>query len=130
MNWREYIPLEEGLAIILAFITIVLPLTVYLDYPGVFGEYRTLKVLVIAALGGAASFGLYVEPGQRRLAVVAGLVAGLGAAALYVAYVGVRLPPEDWMSRLEFYAVLGVGAAPGFLLLWVLRRVVYSRNNQ
>ena len=119
MNWREHIPFEEGLAFILAAITIVWPLTAYLDYPGVFGEYRTLKVLVIAAVGGAASFSLYVGPGGRLLALVPGLVAGLGAAALYVAYVGVRLPMGDWTRRLEFYTVLGVGASPGFVLMWL-----------
>jgi hypothetical protein len=104
-----------------------MPLTVYLYYPGLFGEYRTLKVLVIAALGGGASFSLYVGSSERLLALVPGLVAGLGAAALYVACVGGRLPMEHWILK---YAALGIGATPGFLLLWVLRRVVYNRNEQ
>jgi len=130
MNWREYIPFEEGLALILAWITIVLPLRVYLDYPVVFGEYWTLKVLVIAAVGGAASLALFVGPGERLLAVVPGLIVGLGAVALYVAYVGLRLPMEDRTSSLELYAVLGVGAAPGLLLMWLLRRVAHRRNHR
>jgi RsiW-degrading membrane proteinase PrsW (M82 family) len=126
MDWREYIPLEEGLAVVLAIVTIVMPLTAYLYYPDLFGEYRTLKVLVIAALGGGASFSLYVGPSERLLALVPGLVAGLGAAALYVACAGGGLPMEHWILK---YAALGIGATPGFLLLWLCRRVAYRRNH-
>src|SRR5687767_9288794 len=103
MNWREYIPFEEGIAIILALVTIALPLTVYLYHSDVFGEYRTLKVLVIATLGGGASLSLYVGRGERLLAFFPGLVAGLGAAALYVASLGGGLPMEHWILK---YAAL------------------------
>jgi len=126
MSLREYIALDEGLAVVLSIVTIALPLTAYLYYPEVFGEYRTLKVLVIAALGGGASFSLYVGPRERLLALVPGLVAGLGAAALYVACVGRELPMEHWILK---YVALGIGATPGFLLLWLCRRVAYSRNH-
>lgn len=126
MNWREHIPFEEGLAVILALVTIVLPLTVYLSRPDVLGEYRTLKVLVIAALGGAGSLSLYVGRGERLLALFPGLVAGLGAAALYVASLGGGLPMEHWILK---YAALGIGATPGLLLLWLFRRVAYRRSH-
>jgi len=126
MNWREYIPFEEGLAIILALVTIALPLTVYLYHPEVLGEYRTLKVLVIAALGGGASLSLYVAPGERLLALFPGLVAGLGAAALYVASLGGGLPMEHWILK---YAALGIGGTPGLVLLWLFRRVAYRRSH-
>jgi hypothetical protein len=130
MDWREYISFEEGLAYILSVLTIVLPLNVYLDHPGVFGEFATLKLLGIAALGSAVSFVLYCGTGQRLLAVVPGLVAGLGAAGLFLAFLEFRQPAEDVARRLGFYAAVGVGAAPGFLLMWVLRRIVYRRNKQ
>jgi hypothetical protein len=131
MDWREHIPFEEGLAFILAAITIVLPLHTYLhDFPSLFGEYRTVKVLVIAAIGGAGSLSLYVGPGERLLALVPGLVAGLGAAGLCVTYLETRLPLEGWMHHLGFYPVLGVGALPGFVLMWLARRVVYRRNHR
>lgn len=126
MNWREYISFEEGLAIILALVTIVLPLTVYLSHPDVFGEHRTIKVLVIAALGGGASLSLYAGRGERLLALLPGLVAGLGAAALYVASLEGGLPMEHWILK---YAALGIGATPGLLLLWLFRRVAYRRGH-
>ena len=130
MNWREYVPFEEGLALILAGITIVLPLHVYLDHPDLFDEYRIIAVLLVAALGGAASFALYIGSGERLPAVVAGLVAGLGAAVLCAAYVRVSLPMGGWTRHLGFYPMLGVGAAPGFLLLWLIRRAAYRRNQR
>jgi hypothetical protein len=127
MNWREYIPFEEGLAFILALVTIVLPLRAHLYYPDLLGEYEILKLLVIAAVGGAVSFGLYVGPGERLLAVVPGLVAGFGAAALYLACARFGLPMRHWMLR---YAALGTGAAPGLFLMWLFRRVVYRHNRR
>jgi hypothetical protein len=126
MDWREYTPVDEGLGIVLSIVTILLPVTAYLYYPDLFGEHRTLKLLVIAALGGAASLSLYIGPGERLLALVPGLVAGLGAGALFVACVGGGLPMEHWILK---YAALVIGATPGFLLLWLCRRVAYSRNH-
>jgi len=130
MNWREYIPFEEGLALILAIITIASPLHAYLHNPDVFGDQRTLKLLAIATVGGAASFGLYVGPGERLMGVVAGLVAGLGAAALCAEWIRVSLPMAGWTRHLAFDLMLGVGAVPGFLLLWLFRRMAYRRDQR
>jgi hypothetical protein len=129
LDWSGYVPVGEGLALVFSLATIVFPLRIYLwEGPDLFGEHPTLKVLAIAAVGGAGSFSLFVRPGERVLALVPGLVAGLGAAALSMAFSGARLPLEG-LRYLGFYPVLGLGTVPGFVLLWLARRVVYRRNH-
>ena len=126
-DWREYIPFEEGIALLVALVTIVLPLHVlFLHDPGVFGEYRDLKILSLAGIGGAASFALYAGRGGRLLAIAPGLVAGAGAAALSLAFVRIDFPFAEWARALGFFPVIALGATPGFLLLWLLRRAFVS----
>jgi hypothetical protein len=120
--WRDYIPVGEGLGLIVASLTVLFPLLAYEDHPTVFGEFATVKLIVLAALGGAAGMALHLGPGERWLALFPGALAGAGAAGMYL-YDNI-----GWGGLLGMMAALAIGAAPGLLLLWALRRLIYSRR--
>lgn len=114
MGWKE------GFALIVGVTTLLMASLAYRDYPAIFGEHALVKLTVIGAIGGAICFVLHVERGERLLALAPGLLAGAGAVALASAYEPGLLPGSQSWNWLVF-AVLG--AAPGFLLMWALRRL-------
>jgi hypothetical protein len=116
------ISIKQAVAYVTAFITVVVPLLVYKDYPALLGEHPTIKVIVVAAVGCAVTFVLCSKPQEQLWVVLPGLIVGGGAAWLYMALVGVARDGPF------FITVLFIGALPGFLVMWVLRRFLTHRR--
>lgn len=116
------VPLNQAFAYILAAIFVLCPLLAYRDAPYIFGAQGLLHLILIVAAGGALSMAVMVDAGERLLAIVPGLIAGIGAAWAwhYILHdASSQLIPGD---KLKLIVALLGGAAPGFLLLSLLRR--------
>ena len=74
-------------------------------------------LFVVACVGGAVSFALFVER-ARWLAVIPGILAGVGAFGLHVWW-------TTWMEKQELdshesVGIAFIGALPGIFLCWIL----------
>jgi di/tricarboxylate transporter len=123
-QFREWVSCDFAAAAVVVALFVFVPIAAYVDYRDVYGEFAELKLFVFGALGMSAAFGLYVGRGRRVLALVPGLVAGLSGIALYL-YLpapALNVAPEAPSGYLWFVVFL-VGATPGMLLYWLLRRL-------
>jgi hypothetical protein len=113
------------MAYLVIFITVVLPVIAYVEYPAVFGSWAYPKLVVIAALGSSIASVLFcLEYRQPLLAIVpGGVLAGVGGVLLCAVY----FPRSASLQLADFF--LFVGAIPGFVLIWVLRRLVSRKQS-
>jgi hypothetical protein len=82
------------------------------------GAVPVRTLFIIATIGGAISFPLYVGSRGPLLAVIPGSVAGYGAFGLHLLYTA--WAERDAMNTGESVFIAGVGAAPGILACWAL----------
>lgn len=106
---------------VVALLLVAVPVAAYSDYPSVFGESASLKLFVICGLGMSAAFSLFVGRGNRLIALMPGLVAGLVGAGLYL-YVPQALLGHA-SSRQWAYPAFVVGALLGLVLYWLARKL-------
>jgi hypothetical protein len=112
---------DFGAAALVALLLVLVPVAAYSDYPAVFGESASLKLLVVCGLGMSAAFGLFVGRGKRLIALMPGLVAGLASVGLYL-----YVPPTLFgvaPSRPWGYLAFIVGALLGLPLYWLARKL-------
>jgi hypothetical protein len=114
------IPLNEGLAYIVGFAGVVLPSLVFWQYGGeeLIGAFALVKLLGFTGVAGALTLALYAGSKAWRLALLPGVVAGVGASGLLVAY-STALARTS-MSTGEIGIVCVAGAVPGILLFKLL----------
>ena len=119
---------RQCFAFLLGFITVLLPALAYWDYPVVLGSHASEKLIALGALGGAASFTLYVERDERLVALVPGLLCGTCAVAALL-YAPQLFPAP---GSYQLWGLLGVvlGLAPGLALLWALRLLSANRKRK
>jgi hypothetical protein len=115
-KYREVMPSNYVAAVMVIALFVWIPVKAYERYRGVYGEYAELKLLIFASLGMAAVFSLSVAQRRRVFAFIAGLVAGLTGAVIYL-----HVPAVG--SVIRVYAAFLVGAVPGVFLYWLLRRL-------
>jgi hypothetical protein len=112
---NQPISTRHGLAFIVVACSVVLPsLAQFQLGSSLFGEHPLSKLLSTAAVGGALSGALF---GGRRwwlIGLIAGAVAGVGAAGALPLYVAWMHRTTIWKG--EFILALGAGAMPGVLL--------------
>ena len=112
----EIIPLPRALAYIIAVITVVLPSLVYWQYgASLFGPNPIAKLFILAGGGGALSFCLFAGRKHWLMGSLLGLMAGLGASGLHLAYTTIFHKQSMLTSEITVVHVLG--AAPGMILL-------------
>ena len=124
MSWRAA----------LAYFVIVVPILVaasaYVEYPTVFGDWPYAKLIALTAASAGIASALFATEYNERLWVVlpGGILAGIGGAVIFAMYVD-SLSPRGRMT--QWYDLLFlIGAIPGFLLIWVLRRIVHRKRDQ
>ncbi len=118
---NQPISTRHGLAFIVLACSVVFPsLAQFQLGSSVFGEHPIPKLLSIAAVGGALSGALF--GGRRRwlIGLIAGAVAGVGAAGALPLYIAWLHKKTIWKG--EFILALGIGAMPGVLLGALLSR--------
>ena len=123
--FREQLSFDYAAGVVVAVLFVGVPIAAYLDHRSLYGEFAELKFFVIGALGTSATFSLFAGQGRRVLALVPGLVAGFGGAALYLYLVAPAISVRPSASRYDllWFCVFFVGATPGMFLYWVLRRL-------
>ena len=124
-KFREPFSFDFAAAVVVALLFVGVPIKAYAHYRHLYGEFAELKLFVFGALGMSAAFSLFVGQGRRVLALVPGLVAGLGGVALYL-YLpapALSVAPEAPRSGYLWSFVFLVGATPGMLLYWLFRRL-------
>jgi hypothetical protein len=127
MFLEKYMSLRLGLAYLVIVATVAFPAVAYVEYPAVFGSSPYPKLVVIAALGSFIASVLFsIEYKQRLLAIVpGGILAGVGAVLVCAAY----FPRSPRSLSLQVAGLfLLVGAVPGFVLIWALRRLVKRKQ--
>ncbi len=92
------------------------------------GSLSLQTLCVVASVGGAISFPLYVSARARLLAIVPGALAGFGAFGLHILYTSWL--QKDMMHTGESLVVAGVGASPGILICWALMKLTARKEKQ
>jgi di/tricarboxylate transporter len=123
--FREPWSFDGAAAVVVVMLFVFVPVAAYVDYRSLYGEFAELKLFFFGGLGMSAAFSLFVGQGQRVLALVPGLVAGLSGIALYLYLPAppLSVAPNAAPSGYLWFVVVLVGAAPGMLLYWLLRRL-------
>jgi len=122
--FRERWSFDFAAAVAVVMLFVFVPIAAYVDYRSLYGEFAELKLFIFGGLGMSAAFSLFVGQGQRVLALVPGLVAGLGGVALYLYLpapplsVAAKAAPSSYL----WFVIVLVGAAPGMLLYWLFLR--------
>lgn len=125
IEFRERLSLDYAAAVVVVMLFVFVPVAAYVDYRSLYGEFAELKLFLFCGLGMSAAFSLFVGQGQRVVALVPGLIAGLSGVALYLYLPAPPLsvaPSAAPAGSLWFIVVL-VGAVPGMLLYWLFRRL-------
>jgi len=124
-KFRELLSFDFAAAVVVGVLFVGVPIGAYVHYRDLYGDFAELKLSVFGALGMSAAFSLFVGRGQRVLALVPGLVAGLGGVALYLYLPAppLSVAPEALPSGYLWSIVFLVGATPGMLLYWLFRRL-------
>jgi di/tricarboxylate transporter len=124
-KFREPLSFDYAAAVVVVMLFIFVPVAAYVHYRSLYGEFAELKLFFFGGLGMSAAFSLFVGQGQRVLALVPGLVAGLSGVALYLYLPAPPLSeaPKAAPSGYLWSIVVLVGAAPGMLLYWLFRRL-------
>jgi hypothetical protein len=92
-----------------------------------FGALPFNTLVLIATIGGAVAFPVYVGTGRRLLALIPGALAGFGAFELHVFWT--TWQQKEFMHSGESLVIAAVGASPGILLCWGLMRLL-ARNGK
>jgi hypothetical protein len=92
------------------------------------GSLPLQTLCIVASIGGAISFPLYVSARGRLLAIIPGALAGFGAFGLHLLYTGWL--EKDIMHSGESMVVAGVGASPGILLCWALMKFTAPKEEK
>jgi hypothetical protein len=123
LRYRDAVSFGHASSVLVAMVTVFMPLLAYRDYPSVYGQSPAMKLLLLATLGAAAAFALFVDRRARWVATGSGLVAGFCGVGLFL------LNPAFLASPLQLVTPNGwpmwvalLGSTPGFLLFWFLRR--------
>jgi hypothetical protein len=123
--FREQLSFDYAAAVVVAALFVGVPIAAYVDHRSLYGEFAEVKFFVMGALGTSAAFSLFAGQGRRVLALVPGLVAGLGGAALYLYLLvpAISVPPSASRYGILWFIVFFVGAIPGIFLYWVVCRL-------
>ena len=115
----EYIPFNQGIAYLIGLLTWVVPIGSYRDFPEIFGDYLFFKLIVIACIGGITSFALWAKSGDRLIAALAGLVAGIGVGVSITWFLEINGTVGKTASAILIF----IGIIPGFIIMRVLQRI-------
>ena len=118
-RYSEYIPFNQGIAYLVGLLAWVVPISSYRDYPEIFGDNLFFKLIVIACIGGIISFALWAKSGDRFIAALAGLVAGIGVGVSITWF----LELNGTVGKTASAILIFVGIVPGLILMWVLQRI-------
>jgi len=121
----QTITTTQGIAILVFALSVLLPVFwfVQADFHGMFRHPR-LMLLSVTAVGAAVSLALVVRTGQRRRALVPGLLMGAGCAGMVV-LLKANFPALAQLPKVgELFLLLAMflGSFPG-LMVWVKLQV-------
>ena len=103
----RYIPFNQGIAYLIAFITLIVPVSIFNDNPAIFGSSASLILFLIAVIGGLASFVVWVDDADFKLiAAISGVFAGICAGAAIV-YFSDTFAEHDKLYMKSKYLVTG-----------------------
>ncbi len=114
-----YIPFNQGIAYLIAFLTWVVPVSIFVDNPDIFGSSASLILFLIAVVGGLTSFVIWVDDTDFNLiAAISGLVAGVCAGAAIVYFI------DTFANYDRVYSILllAISIIPGLALFCILKR--------
>jgi hypothetical protein len=84
-----------------------------------FGSQSFLKLLIVAAMGGALSSSFCAKTNQQRfLAIPPGIIMGIGVPFVLLWYI--ELLKRDGLYKVEMILIMLIGAIPGLLLRMVM----------
>lgn len=118
MPLTHYISPRHATAYLVAIMFVWVPASAYCDYRLLFGSWTLATLFALASAGGAVAFALFTNTKDRLLALVTGSIAGIGAVSAYIYFLA---PWDRCLKSRSSLILLFLGAAPGFLLLWLLK---------
>lgn len=122
-EFRKVIPGHQVVGYILAACLVLVPLLAYQDAVDLFGSPAVLNLAFLTGGGGAASAFALAARGDRLLALLPGLVGGICVAFGWDALLHSSFGASFASGKLKPTAALGIGAAPGLALFWLLKLV-------
>ena len=120
-DYSMKIPIDKIIGSLIGITTVLIPNFAYwsADCSGLFGNSPLVGLMVFTGCGGCFTFLFLAEKGKRVLALLPGIVAGLGGSCMtYIA--AKQLGPHPLQVRLICTTVL-LGAMPGYYLAVFLR---------
>ena len=118
----RYIPFNQGIAYLIAFVTLIVPVSIFNDNPAIFGSSASLILFLIAVIGGLASFVVWVDDTDFNLiAGISGVLAGICAGAAIV-YFSDTFAEHDKLYRRISILLLAISILPGLTLFYILKR--------
>ena len=117
-----YIPFNQGIAYLIAFLTWGVPVSIFVDNPDIFGSSASLILFLIAVVGGLTSFVIWVDDTDFNLiAAISGLVAGVCAGIAIVYFSDIFSEHDRLYTRISTL-LLATCTLPGLALFCFLKR--------
>lgn len=118
----SYIPFNQGIAYLIAFVTLIVPVSIFNDNPAIFGSSASLILFLMAVIGGLASFVVWVDDTDFNLiAAISGIFAGICAGLVIVYFSDTFAKYDKKYTRISIL-MLAINILPGLALFCILKR--------